>query len=78
MESEFVDMLIANSARDAERHVKQVKFLEQEIKTMVSAIRSATDLDSLRITANECVERLRKHSLEEERERLRHIAGGKS
>jgi len=63
------DMLIANAAKDAQRYVAEVKFLEGEIKTLIGAIRTAPDLESLRVVANETVERLRKHRLETEKMR---------
>jgi len=66
----ITDMFIANAARDAERYIKQLKFLETEIKTLIVAIRTAPDVESLRVVANESVERLRKQSLEEEKTRL--------
>ena len=48
----------------------QLKFLEGEIKTLIGAIRTAPDVESLRVVANDTVERLRKHSLEMEKARL--------
>jgi hypothetical protein len=51
--------------------VAQLKFLEGEIKTLIDAIRTAPDLESLRVVANDAVERLRKRSLEMEKARLR-------
>lgn len=70
-EQSLSDLLIANAAKDAERHVAQLKFLEGEIKTLISAIRTAPDVESLRVVANDTVERLRKRSLEMEKARLR-------
>jgi hypothetical protein len=67
---EACEMLIANAARDAQRHVLQQKFLEAEIKTLIHAIRTAPDLESLRVVANDVVERLCKHRLEIERARI--------
>jgi hypothetical protein len=64
------EMLIANAAKDAQRYVAELKFLEGEIKTLIAAIRSAPDLESLRVVANDCVERLRKRSLEMEKAQL--------
>jgi hypothetical protein len=69
-EQTLLDLVIANAAKDAERHVAQLKFLEGEIKTLISAIRTAPDVESLRVVANDTVERLRKHSLELEKARL--------
>jgi hypothetical protein len=69
-EQTLSDLVIANAAKDAERHVAQLKFLEGEIKTLISAIRTAPDVESLRVVANDTVERLRKHSLEMEKARL--------
>ena len=47
------------------------RFLQNQIKVLiVVAIRSAPDLESLRVVANETVERLRNHSLEMERARI--------
>jgi hypothetical protein len=75
MESEqFVsDLIIANAAKDAERYVAQLRFLEGEIKTLIGAIRTAPDLESLRVVANDTVERMRKRSLEMEKARLRAV-----
>jgi len=70
MECEMCNMLISTFASATERYVRESKFLEQEIKTLIGAIRSAPDLESLRVVANESVERMRKRSLEEERARL--------
>jgi hypothetical protein len=70
-EQTLSDLLIANAAKDAERHVAQLKFLEGEIKTLIGAIRTAPDVESLWVVANDTVERLRKHSLEMEKTRLR-------
>ncbi|MGB9432611.1 MAG: hypothetical protein WBQ89_10245 [Candidatus Acidiferrum sp.] len=69
-EQSLSDLLIANAAKDAERYVAQLKFLEDEIKTLIGAIRTASDVESLRIVANDTVERLRKHRLEMEKARL--------
>jgi hypothetical protein len=51
-QSDF-DLMVANSARDAGRYIKQLKFLEGEIKTLIGAIRTAPDLESLRVVAND-------------------------
>ena len=69
-EQTLADLVIANAAKDAERYVAQLKFLEGEIRTLISAIRTAPDVESLRVVANDSVERLRKHSLEMEKARL--------
>jgi hypothetical protein len=60
-EKTVIDMLVANAAIDAQRHIVERKFLEGEIKTLIGAIRTAPDLQSLRVVANHCVERLREH-----------------
>ena len=72
-EENLCDLLIATAAKDAERHVAQLKFLEDEIRSLIGAIRTAPDLGSLRVIANDAVERLRKRSLEMERARLRAV-----
>jgi hypothetical protein len=69
-EPSLCDMLIANAARDAQQHIAQQKFLEAEIKTLIAAIRTAADLQSLRSVANETVARLRNRSLEMEKARI--------
>ena len=74
-EKSIIDLLVENCARDAERHIKELKFLEGEIKTLIGAIRTAPDLESLRVVANDSVERLRKRSLETEKARIQRIAG---
>lgn len=63
-------MLIANIAKDTQRHVAELKFLEGEIKTLIGAIRTAPDLESLQVVANDSIERMRKRSLEAERARI--------
>ena len=74
MDSEqLCDLLIANAAKDAQRYIAEMKFLETEVKTLISAIRAAPGLESLRVVANDSVERLRRRSLEREKERLRAI-----
>ena len=70
-EQTIFDLVVANAAKDAERHVEELKFLEVEIKTLIGAIRTGPDVESLRVVANDTVERLRKHSLEMEKARLR-------
>jgi hypothetical protein len=55
-----------------------LKFLEGEIKTLIGAIRTAPDVESLRIVANDTVERLRKRSLEMEKARLPRAKEGKA
>lgn len=72
-EQTLSDLVIANAAKDAERYVVQLKFLEGEIKVLISAIRTAPDIESLRVVANDTVERLRKHTLEMEKARLQAI-----
>jgi hypothetical protein len=69
-EPSLCDMLIANAAKDAQRHIAQQKFLEAEIKTLIGAIRTATDLESLRAVANQTAARLRNRSLEMEKARI--------
>jgi hypothetical protein len=63
-------MLMANAAKDAERYLTQKRFLQDQIKVLIGAIRSAPDLASLRVVANDTIERLRNHSLEMERARI--------
>jgi len=75
-EQTLADLLIANAAKDAQRYIAQQKFLEEQIKVLIGAIRTAPDLASLRVVANETVEKLRKRSLEMEKARLRELAGG--
>ena len=72
-EQTLFDLVVANAAKDAERHVAQLKFLEGEIKTLIGAIRTAPDIESLRVVANDTVERLRKRSLEMEKARLQAV-----
>jgi len=74
-EQTLFDLVVANAAKDAERHVAELKFLEREIKTLIGAIRTAPDVESLQVVANDTVERLRKHSLEMEKARLRAMQG---
>jgi hypothetical protein len=45
-------------------------FLENEIKTLIGAIRTAPDLECLRAEANDSIERMRKWRLEEEKVRI--------
>jgi hypothetical protein len=51
-EQTLADLLIANAAKDAKRYIDQQKFLEDQIKVLIGAIRTAPDLVSLRVVAN--------------------------
>lgn len=77
-EQTLADLLIANAAKDAQRYIAEQKFLEDQIKVLIGAIRTAPDLVSLRVVANETVERLRNRSLEAEKARLREMEGSRS
>jgi hypothetical protein len=74
----LLDLFIANAARDAQRYIAEQKFLEGVIKTLIGAIRTAPDLQSLRVVANESIERMRKRSLEAEQARINAERGGKA
>lgn len=61
------------SARDAERHVQEIIFLETQIKTLLQAIRATKDVDSMavpRTTAKETIERIQDRKRQEELRRL--------
>lgn len=61
------------SAKDAERHVQEVMFLEGQIKTLLQTIRATKDADSitaLRVTAKETIERIQERKRQEELKRL--------
>lgn len=59
-EKTFTDMLIEVMAKDTQRYIAELKFLQDEIKALIGAIRTAPDLQSLRVVANDSVERMRK------------------
>jgi hypothetical protein len=69
MESDL-NLIIANAARDAERHVKEVVFLESQIKTLIEGIRKSTDAE-LRVLANKVVLNLKQHARENELKNLK-------
>jgi hypothetical protein len=54
---ETCEMLIANAARDAERYLTQKRFLQDQIKILIVAIRSAPDLYSIAACCGEQHER---------------------
>jgi hypothetical protein len=64
------DLLVAATAKDAERRIHQLMFLEHEIKTLIAAIRAAKDKKSLCLVADQTVERINQHKREEEQRRL--------
>jgi hypothetical protein len=74
MESDL-NLIIANSARDAERHVKEVVFLESQIKTLIEGIRKSSDAE-LRVLANKVVLNLKQHARENELKNLKAATGG--
>jgi hypothetical protein len=74
MESDL-KLIIANAARDAERHVKEVVFLESQIKTLIEGIRKSSDAE-LRVLANKVVLNLKQHARENEIKNLKAATGG--
>jgi hypothetical protein len=70
MEMSDYDLLVAATAKDAERRIHQVMFLEGEIKTLIEAIRAAKDKKSLCLVADQTVERINQHKHKEEQRRL--------
>lgn len=56
------------SAKDAERHVQEIIFMETQIKGLLQAIR-ATAIAALRATAKETIERIRERKRQEELKR---------
>jgi hypothetical protein len=63
-------LIIANAARDVERHVKEVVFLESQIKTLTEGIRKSSDAE-LRVLANKVVLNLKQHARENELKNLK-------
>jgi uncharacterized Fe-S cluster-containing MiaB family protein len=53
------DLIVDVTARDAERRIHDIMFLEAQIKNLIVAIRSAADVSALRVKANEAIERIR-------------------
>jgi hypothetical protein len=68
-------LVIANAARDVERHVKEVVFLENQIKTLIEGIRKSSDAE-LRVLANKVVLSLKQHARENELKNLKAATGG--
>lgn len=64
------DLIVDVTAKDAERRIHDIMFLESEIKSLILAIRSAADVSALRVKANEAIERIRQRRYEKEQERL--------
>ena len=61
------------SAKDAERHVQEIIFLESQIKGLLQAIRATKEADgipALRATAKETIERIQERKRPEELRRL--------
>jgi hypothetical protein len=56
-------------------HVKEVKFLEQQIKTLIEGIRKSFDAQ-LRVLANKVVLEIKQHSRENELKNLKAATGG--
>ena len=70
-----LDLIIANAAKDAERHIKEVVFLEKQIRTLIEGIRKSSDAE-LRVLANKVVLELKQHSRENEIKNLKAATGG--
>ena len=64
------DLLVDATAKDSERRIHEIMFLETEIKTLIEAIRAAKDKKSLLAVADGTVERMQQRKHEEERKRL--------
>ena len=75
-EHNVVDMLIRTAAQNAAKHLARQKFLETELKQLITAVRTTPDTpEALRVAANECVKRLQEHARQEEMERLKDAGG---
>ncbi len=67
---QFCDIVVEVTGRDASQQTQKVIFLESQVKVLILAIRSAKDLEPLRVVAREIVERLQERAYREEQERL--------
>ncbi len=66
----FCDLMIEVTGKDASQQTQKIIFLESQIKVLILAIRSAKDLEPLRVAARETVERLQDRAYREEQERF--------
>jgi hypothetical protein len=67
------DAIIDVAARNSEGHINENRFLEEQIKCLIQAIRVTKDVDSikaLRAVTRETIERLEERKYQEERKRL--------
>ena len=67
---EFCDFVVGITGKDASQQTQKIMFLEGQVKVLILAIRSAKDLEPLRVVAREIVERLQERAYREEQERL--------
>jgi hypothetical protein len=67
------DIIIDGACRDSDRHLKEIMFLEAQIKGLIQAIRVTKDVASiraLRATTRETIERMEERNRQEELKRI--------
>jgi len=67
------DIIVDGSAKDSDRRLNEIIFLEAQIKILIQAIRVAKDIESirqLRATTRETLERMEERKRKEELKRL--------
>ncbi len=67
------DIIVDGSAKDSDRRLNEIIFLEAQIKILVQAIRLTKDVESirqLRLTTRETIERMEQRKREEDLKRL--------
>jgi len=67
------DIIVDGSAKDSDRRLNQIIFLEAQIKILIQAIRLTKDVESirqLRLTTRETIERMEERKREEDLKRL--------
>lgn len=63
-------VLVSGWAKEAEKHIAEIAFLNAEIKGLVAAIHAATSKKPLCEAADACMERIRDRAQAEEQKRL--------
>ena len=67
------DIIVDGSAKDSDRRLNEIIFLEAQIKILIQAIRLTKDVESirqLRLTTRETIERMEQRKREEDLKRL--------
>ena len=67
------DIIVDGSAKDSDRRLNEIIFLEAQIKILIQAIRVTKDVESirqLRLTTRETIERMEQRKREEDLKRM--------